>query len=178
MANAKVLVVDANQDSRAALAHALTEAAHDVAELVPQILLLAGFLAHLAGLPRILFAGLARLAALLPHAILLSGLSRLTLRAKALVEQLLLALHQILQPAHHLLRLIGAALHLAGPRGAQVFQHVLHLRQELARLVARAAARHLAGPVEHALKIAAGDHLRGIGRLHRGIGIALQFLGE
>ena len=31
MANAKVLVVDANQDSRAALAHALTEAGYEAA---------------------------------------------------------------------------------------------------------------------------------------------------
>ena len=63
-----------------------------------------------------------------------------------------------LQAAHHLLRLAAPPLlHLPGPRRAQVFQHVLQLRQQLAGLVARAAARQLAGAVEHALQIAAGD---------------------
>ena len=84
----------------------------------------------------------------------------------------------MLQAAHHLLRFAGAALHLPGPGGAQVFQHVLHLRQQFARLVARAAARHLAGAVEHALEVAAGDDLRRIGRLPRRIRIALHLLGE
>src|SRR5207245_2132893 len=45
------------------IAHALAKPAHHLAELVPQILLLASLLARLAGLARILFA---RLAAL-PH---------------------------------------------------------------------------------------------------------------
>src|SRR5205814_5598455 len=130
-------------------------------------------------LPLLSLLSLLPLLALLALLALLSLLALLlALRAEALVEELLLALHQLLQAAHHLLRFAGAALHLPGPGGAQVFQHVLHLRQQFARLVARAAARHLAGTVEHALEVAAGDDLRRIGRLPRRIRIALHLLGE
>src|SRR5205814_9333977 len=174
------------------------ERAHHCAERSARAVLVDRFVAHLAGLPHLAriavpWLALAALAlpallrllsllsllSLLPLLALLSLLALLlALRAEALVEELLLALHQLLQAAHHLLRFAGAALHLPGPGGAQVFQHVLHLRQQFARLVARAAARHLAGAVEHALEVAAGDDLRRIGRLPRRIRIALHLLGE
>src|SRR5205823_14749840 len=126
--------------------------------------------AHLAriAVPRLALAALAALAlpALLPLLSLLSLLPLLALlallalllalRAEALVEELLLALHQLLQAAHHLLRFAGAALHLPGPGGAQVFQHVLHLCMQFARQVARAAERHLAGWIWRELRTATG----------------------
>src|SRR5207248_8698623 len=170
------------------VAHALAEPAHQFAERTAQAFLLAGFVAHLAGLPHLARIAVPRLAlaalalpALLPLLSLLSLLpllALLALRPEALVEELLLALHQLLQAAHHLLRFAGAGLHLPGPVGTQVFQHVLHLRQQFARLIARADARHLAGAVEHALEVAAGDDLGRTGRLPRRIRIALHLLGE
>ena len=84
----------------------------------------------------------------------------LLLGAEAAVEELLLPLHQLMHVAHHLLRLAGPLLRrLPGSRHAQVLQHVLQLRQQLARLVARAVAGQVTCAVEHALQIAAADHL-------------------
>src|SRR5207302_2582347 len=109
------------------VAHALAEPAHQFAERTAQAFLLAGFVAHLAGLPhlaRIAVPRLARAALALPALLpllsllallsLLSLLALLPLRPAALVEELLLALHQLLQAAHHLLRLVVASLHRPG----------------------------------------------------------------
>ena len=77
---------------------------------------------HVAGIaPRLLPA--------LAHPAWLALLTLLLLlRAKAAVEQLLLALHQLAHAAHHLLRLARSLLrHLTGPGHAQVFEHVLQL---------------------------------------------------
>src|SRR5439155_9546394 len=110
------------------------EPAHHLAEHPTQPLLLAGGIAHLAGVSGLrllvarLLSGLTWLAGLaaavlLPALALLPLLALLTLSAEAAIEQLLLALHQVPQAAHHLLRLAGALLrHLAGPGGTQVFQ--------------------------------------------------------
>ncbi len=146
------------------IAHPVAELPHDLAERAAHLFLLAGGIAHVAGLPaiglvatRLLSLLLPRRLARLPIAALLTLLTLLALGAEAAIEQLLLALHQFLQAAHHLLCLVCAALlHLAGAGGAQVLQHVLQLRQQFARLFARAAARQFAGAVEHALQIACG----------------------
>src|SRR5204863_1251660 len=105
------------------IVHPLAHPAHHLAEPLAQRILFTGGLAHLAVLAGI--ALLARLVAALTVAVALLR-PLLPLRAEALVEQLLLALHHLLQAAHHLLRFAGAALlHLPGPRGPQVPQHVL-----------------------------------------------------
>ena len=122
---------------------------------------------------------LSLLLAALPHPALLTLLPLLLLGAEAAVEQLLLPLHQLTHVAHHLLRLARPLLrHLPGSRHAKVFQHVLQLRQQLARLVARAVAGQVARAVEHALQIAAADHLGRIDRLLVLVGIARHVFGE
>ena len=91
-------------------------------------------------------------------AVALPGISLLGTGPEAAIQKLLLTLHQLLQAAHHLLGLARPLLlHLAGLRRAQVLQHLLKLREQFAGLVARAAARHLAGAIQHLLQIAAGS---------------------
>ena len=85
--------------------------------------------------------------------------------AIGLVEEVLLLLGQIVQVAHELLALLRRRIVLLRIRlGAQVLQHLLELRQHLARRVAGTAARHLAGLVEHALeRVAVQRHLLVLG---------------
>src|SRR5258708_2255987 len=115
---------------------------HHLAELAAQRILLAGHVAiarlaaHLrltvlAGLPPLTLSPLLTLLALL--ALLLLALLPLPRLAEAVVEQLLLAAHHLLHLPH---RLPLAALHLARAGHLQVFQHLLELRQHVARGVA------------------------------------------
>jgi hypothetical protein len=128
---------------------AVAESAHHVAEHSPQALLLTGGVAHLG----VRFLLIATLLPALTHPALLT----LLLRSKASIKQLLLALHKLVHSAHHLLRFTRAALrHLSRLRHPQIFEHVLQLRQELARLVARTVPRELSRPVDHTLKITTG----------------------
>src|SRR5438445_9967899 len=84
------------------VAEPVAESTHHVAEHAPQPLLLAGRIAGLSG--RIL--RFTSLLAALTHPALLG----LLLRTETAVEQLLLALHELVHSAHHLLRLTRAAL--------------------------------------------------------------------
>src|SRR5262249_39913722 len=87
------------------VAHAIPEPPHHLAEHAAQPFLLPGGVAHLAHLPHlariVLAAGLAVLLTSLLLAVAI-GLPLLSLCPKAAVEQLLLALHQLVQAAHHL----------------------------------------------------------------------------
>src|SRR5579859_1188953 len=103
------------------IARARAEVAHDLAKRAPQVLLLASSGTEVAKLRAGIIAGL------LP--ILVGPAVHLALGTKAAVEKLLLTLHHVLQPAHHLSGLIGPALlRVAGAGHAQILQHVLELR--------------------------------------------------
>src|SRR5439155_7775507 len=85
------------------VAHAVAELAHHFAEHAAQPLLLTGLVAHLAAVGLIVAALRRALLALLPPLTLLTLLSvavLLALGAEALVEKLLLLLHQFLQATH------------------------------------------------------------------------------
>ena len=74
--------------------------------------------------------------------------------AEALVQQLALALSQILHLLHHLAGLILLTLlHLGHGAVAQVLQHLLQLGKHLPGGVARAGFGHLAHLIQHLLKI-------------------------
>ena len=61
-----------------------------------------------------------------PHLPLLG----LLLGAEAVIEQLLLPLHQVAHALHHLLRLAGLLLlHLSRAGQTQIFEHILQLGQ-------------------------------------------------
>src|SRR5665213_86191 len=100
-----------------------------------------------------------------------AGLARLP---EAAVEELLLAVHQIL---HGVERAAPLALHRHRPRAVQILEQLLELGQHVARLVARPGARQLAGAVEQLLQIIAGESLRRVRRLLR-LRIILSLLGE
>ena len=120
-----------------------------------------------------------RLLPALAHPALLTRLTLLLLCPEAAIEELLLALHHLTHPTHHLLRLARALLrHLPGLGHAQVFEHILQLGQQLARLITSPVAREIARPVEHPLQITAADHLRRVDRLLRLVWIARHVLRE
>jgi len=69
-------------------------------------------------------------------------------------------------------------LRLSWLRHTEIFEHVLQLRQEFARLIARPVPRELPRPVDHALKITTGENPRRIDALLGLLRVARQIFGE
>jgi hypothetical protein len=144
------------------LAHHVAELAHEIGKC-PSKRVLLGRIAFAVPFALALLTLLALLP-LLPLLALLAGAELagpvLLRAAERAVDQALLAAHHFLQALHHFLRLAVAGLAVLvafalGLLHAEILEHLLEPRQQIARRVARARARKLARLIEQFLQILA-----------------------